>query len=215
MLLLMITVSITAKKRGYLPEKKKKTPLKEMLLIFFSSIWAMLFPILLLVGLRFGLLVPSEAGAFASIYALAIGLLVYRELTWEKFKDAVYNTIMDIGMIMFLIAMSGLISYGITWEMIPQLLSQFFLGISDNPQVILSIVMIFLLFLGTMIDSTVIILLLTSMLVPVMSQIGVDLVYFGVVMVITCAIGLLTPPVGVAMYSVCSIMECSVGEFTK
>lgn len=215
MLLLMITVSITAKKRGYLPEKKKKTPLKEMLLIFFSSIWAMLFPILLLVGLRFGLLVPSEAGAFASIYALAIGLLVYRELTWKKFKDAVYNTIMDIGMIMFLIAMSGLISYGITWEMIPQLLSQFFLGISDNPQVILLIVMIFLLFLGTMIDSTVIILLLTSMLVPVMSEIGVDLVYFGVVMVITCAIGLLTPPVGVAMYSVCSIMECSVGEFTK
>jgi len=215
MLLLMITVSITAKKRGYLPEKKNKTPLKEMLLIFFSSIWAMLFPILLLVGLRFGLLVPSEAGAFASIYALAIGLLVYRELTWKKFKDAVYNTIMDIGMIMFLIAMSGLISYGITWEMIPQLLSQFFLGISDNPQVILSIVMIFLLFLGTMIDSTVIILLLTSMLVPVMSQIGVDLVYFGVIMVITCAIGLLTPPVGVAMYSVCSIMECSVGDFTK
>ncbi|MGB2782419.1 MAG: TRAP transporter large permease subunit [Atribacterota bacterium] len=215
MLLLMITVSITAKKRGYLPEKKKKTPLKEMLLIFFSSIWALLFPILLLVGLRFGLLVPSEAGAFASIYALAIGLLVYRELTWKKFKDAVYNTIMDIGMIMFLIAMSGLISYGITWEMIPQLLSQFFLGISDNPQVILLIVMIFLLFLGTMIDSTVIILLLTSMLVPVMSEIGVDLVYFGVVMVITCAIGLLTPPVGVAMYSVCSIMECSVGEFTK
>lgn len=215
MLLLMITVSITAKKRGYLPEKKKKTPLKEMLLIFFSSIWALLFPILLLVGLRFGLLVPSEAGAFASIYALAIGLLVYRELTWKKFKDAVYNTIMDIGMIMFLIAMSGLISYGITWEMIPQLLSQFFLGISDNPQVILLIVMIFLLFLGTMIDATVIILLLTSMLVPVMSEIGVDLVYFGVVMVITCAIGLLTPPVGVAMYSVCSIMECSVGEFTK
>ena len=215
MLLLMITVSITAKKRGYLPEKKKKTPLKEMLLIFFSSIWALLFPILLLVGLRFGLLVPSEAGAFASVYALAIGLLVYRELTWGKFKDAVYNTIMDIGMIMFLIAMSGLISYGITWEMIPQLLSQFFLGISDNPQVILLIVMIFLLFLGTMIDATVIILLLTSMLVPVMSEIGVDLVYFGVVMVITCAIGLLTPPVGVAMYSVCSIMECSVGEFTK
>ena len=215
MLFLMITVSITAKKRGYLPEKKKKTPLKEMLLIFFSSIWALLFPILLLVGLRFGLLVPSEAGAFASIYALVIGLLVYRELTWGKFKDAVYNTIMDIGMIMFLIAMSGLISYGITWEMIPQLLSQFFLGISDNPQVILLIVMIFLLFLGTMIDATVIILLLTSMLVPVMSEIGVDLVYFGVVMVITCAIGLLTPPVGVAMYSVCSIMECSVGEFTK
>lgn len=215
MLLLMIVVSITAKKRGYLPEKKKKTPSKEIMLIFFSSIWAVLFPIILLVSLRFGLFVPSEVGAFASVYALVVGLLVYRELTWKKFKDAVYNTIMDIGMIMFLIALSGLISYGITWEMIPQLLSQFLLGLSDNPVVITSIIMLFLLLLGMVMDSTVIILLLTSILVPVMSQIGVDLVYFGVVMVITCAIGLLTPPVGVAMYSVCSIMECSVGEFTK
>lgn len=215
MLLLMITVSITAKKRGYLPEKKKKTPSKEIMLIFFSSIWAVLFPIILLVSLRFGLFVPSEVGAFASVYALVVGLLVYRELTWKKFKDAVYNTIMDIGMIMFLIALSGLISYGITWEMLPQLLSQFLLGLSDNPVVITSIIMLFLLLLGMVMDSTVIILLLTSILVPVMAKIGVDLVYFGVVFVITCAIGLLTPPVGVAMYSVCSIMECSVGEFTK
>lgn len=215
MLLLMITVSITAKKRGYLPEKKKKTPLKEMLRIFFSGIWAILFPIILLVSLRFGLFVPSEVGAFASVYALVVGLLVYRELTWKKFKDAVNNTIMDIGMIMFLIALSGLISYGITWEMIPQLLSQFLLGLSDNPLIITSIILLFLLLLGMVMDSTVIILLLTSILVPVMTKIGVDLVYFGVVFVITCAIGLLTPPVGVAMYSVCSIMECSVGEFTK
>lgn len=215
MLLLMVTVSITAKKRGYLPEKKKKTPLKEMLRIFFSGIWAILFPIILLVSLRFGLFVPSEVGAFASVYALVVGLLVYRELTWKKFKDAVNNTIMDIGMIMFLIALSGLISYGITWEMIPQLLSQFLLGLSDNPLIITSIILLFLLLLGMVMDSTVIILLLTSILVPVMTKIGVDLVYFGVVFVITCAIGLLTPPVGVAMYSVCSIMECSVGEFTK
>jgi len=215
MLLLMITVSITAKKRGYLPEKKKKTPLKEMSRIFFSGIWAILFPIILLVSLRFGLFVPSEVGAFASVYALVVGLLVYRELTWKKFKDAVNNTIMDIGMIMFLIALSGLISYGITWEMIPQLLSQFLLGLSDNPLIITSIILLFLLLLGMVMDSTVIILLLTSILVPVMTKIGVDLVYFGVLFVITCAIGLLTPPVGVAMYSVCSIMECSVGEFTK
>lgn len=215
MLLLMITVSITAKKRGYLPEKKKKTPLKEMLLIFFSSIWALLFPILLLVGLRFGLLVPSEAGAFASIYALVIGLLVYRELTWKKFKDAIYDTILDVGMIMFLIAMSGLISYGITWEMLPQFLSQYLLGLSENPLIITLIILLFLLLLGTVMDSTVIILLLTSILVPIMKELGVDLVYFGVIMVITCAIGLLTPPVGLAMYSVCSIMDCSIGEFMK
>ncbi len=215
MLFLMITVSITARKKGYLPERKEKAEVKEIIPSFLSSIWAILFPVILLVGLRFGILVPSEAGAFASIYALLIGLFVYKEMTWEKFIDTIRNTIMDIGMIMFLIALSGLISYAITWDMIPQLLSQFLIGISDNPQVITAIILLFLLILGMVIDSTVIILLLTSILVPVMSHIGVDLIYFGVIMVITCAIGLLTPPVGVAMYSVCSIMECSVGDFMK
>jgi len=122
---------------------------------------------------------------------------------------------MDVGMIMFLIALSSLISYGITWEMIPQRLTQFLLSLNSSPHIITAIILTFLLLLGMIIDSTVIILLLTSILVPIMSHVGVDLVYFGVVMVITCAIGLLTPPVGVAMYSVCSIMECTVGEFVK
>jgi tripartite ATP-independent transporter DctM subunit len=215
MLFLMITVSITAKKRGYFPQNKEKVPVKEVIATFLSSIWAIFFPIILLVSLRFGLLLPSEAGALASVYAFAVGLLVYRELTWEKFKNAIYDTILDVGMIMFLIALSGLISYGITWEMIPQLLSQYLLGLSENPLIITLVVLLFLLLLGTFMDSTVIILLLTSILVPVMKELGVDLVYFGVIMVITCAIGLLTPPVGVAMYSVCSIMDCSIGEFMK
>jgi len=215
MCFLMIAVSLTARNRGYTPEHSQRASFKVVLATFLSSIWALLFPIILILGLRFGLLVPSEAGAFASIYALAVGLLVYRELTWEKFISAVKFTIIDVGMIMFLIALSSLISYGITWEMIPQTLSGFLLSISDDPHVITAIILIFLLLLGMVIDSTVIILLLTSILVPIMDQVGVDLVYFGVIMVITCAIGLLTPPVGVAMYSVCSIMECSVGDFIK
>jgi len=215
MIFLMITVSITAKKRGYLPQNKERVPTKEMIATFLSSIWAIFFPIILLVSLRFGLLLPSEAGALAAIYACMVGVVIYRELTWERFKDAIYNTILDVGMIMYLIALSGLVSYGITWEMIPQTLSQFLLELSGNPLIITSIVLLFLLSLGMVMDSTVIILLLTSILIPIMKAVGVDLVFFGVIMVITCAVGLLTPPVGVAMYSVCSIMDCTIGEFVK
>ena len=215
MLFLMVTVSITAKKRGYLPQNIEKVPVKEVIATTLNSIWAIFFPIILLVSLRSGLLLPSEAGALASVYAFAVGLIIYRELTWKKFKTAVFDTILDVGMIMFLIALSGLISYGITWEMIPQLLSQYLLGLSENPLIITLVILLFLLIIGTFMDSTVIILLLTSILVPVMKKLGVDLVYFGVIMVITCAIGLLTPPVGLAMYSICSIMDCSIGEYMK
>jgi len=215
MLFLMVTVSITAKKRGYLPQNIEKVPVKEVIATTLNSIWAIFFPIILLVSLRSGLLLPSEAGALASVYAFAVGLIIYRELTWKKFKTAVFDTILDVGMIMFLIALSGLISYGITWEMIPQLLSQYLLGLSENPLIVTLVILLFLLIMGTFMDSTVIILLLTSILVPVMKKLGVDLVYFGVIMVITCAIGLLTPPVGLAMYSICSIMDCSIGEYMK
>jgi len=215
MFFLMITVSITAKKRGYLPVNKVKAPTREMFATFLRSVWAIFFPIILLVSLRSGLLLPSEAGALAAVYACMVGVVIYRELTWERFKEAIYNTILDVGMIMYLIALSGLVSYGITWEMIPQTLSQFLLGLSENPLIITSIVLLFLLLLGMVMDSTVIILLLTSILIPIMKAVGVDLVFFGVIMVITCAVGLLTPPVGVAMYSVCSIMDCTIGEFVK
>ena len=215
MCFLMIAVAITARKRGYTPEHSSPKSFRVILSSFLGSIWALLFPVILIVGLRMGFLVPSEAGAFASVYAIFVGIAVYRELTWEKFISAIKLTILDVGMIMFLIALSSLISYGITWEMIPQLLSNFLLTLSENKNIITALVLLFLLLLGMVVDSTVIILLLTSILVPIMSQIGVDLVYFGVIMVVTCAVGLLTPPVGVSMYSVCSILECSVGDYVK
>ncbi len=210
-----ITVAITARRRGYRPERKGMTPLRELLPTTVHGIWAVLFPILLMVTLRFGLLVPSEAGAAAAVYALIVGLVVYREMTWDGFKRAVRMSMLDMGMVMLLIAVSSLISYAMTWQMVPQTLSQMLLGISSNPKVILAIIIAFLLFLGMFVDSTVMILLLTAILVPVVERLGVDLVYFGVLMVISCAVGLLTPPVGLAMYSVCSIMECSVADFVR
>lgn len=210
-----ITVAITARKKGYQPEREKRASLKEVLPVFAHSLWAILFPILLILGLRTGWMVPSEAGAFAAVYALIVGLIAYRELKWENFKRCVQASIADIGMIMFLIALSALVSYGLKWEMIPQQLTQALLGISSNPYVIFTIIIFFLLVLGMFIDSTVIILLLTSILVPIARQLGLDLVYFGVVMVITCATGLLTPPVGLTMYAVCSVMECSIADFMR
>jgi len=210
-----ITVAITARKKGYQPEREKRASLKEVLPVFAHSLWAILFPILLILGLRTGWMVPSEAGAFAAVYALIVGLIAYRELKWENFKRCVQVSIADIGMILFLIALSALVSYGLKWEMIPQQLTQALLGISSNPYVIFTIIIFFLLVLGMFIDSTVIILLLTSILVPIARQLGLDLVYFGVVMVITCATGLLTPPVGLTMYAVCSVMECSIADFMR
>ena len=211
---MMVAVSLTARKRGYLPERKKASP-KEMIVTFINCIWAFLFPILLIVGLRFGIFTASEAGAFAVVYALFVGVFIYRELTWEKFIRALHNTVLDVGMIMLLMALSAIFSYGLTWDMIPQTLAQLILGISNTPWVIMLIIMVFLVVAGMFMDSTVLILLLSSILIPVAQQLGIDLVHFGIVMVLTLTIGLLTPPVGLVMYVVSTIFDCSLQDFLR
>jgi tripartite ATP-independent transporter DctM subunit len=212
---LMIAVTITARRYGYPAEREKRAPMKEIAKTSIDSIWALMFPVILIVGLRFGLFTPSEAGAFAVAYAIVVGLIVYREITWKKFIKALDETILDVGMIMLLICLSGSFGYALTWERIPQVMMEFLLAISESPTVIMGILVVFLLVAGMFMDSTVLILLLTSMLVPVAGQMGIDPIHFGIVMVLTLTCGLLTPPVGVVMYIVCSIFNCSIVTYIK
>ena len=213
--LLMIAVTITARKYGYPKEREKAAPVKVIARSAVDSIWAVLFPVILIVGLRSGLFTPSEAGAFAVVYALVVGLLAYRELTWKKFMRALEDTIMDLGAIMLLICLSGSMGYALTWDRVPQAMMEFLLSISENPTIIMIILVLFLLVAGMFMDSTVLILLLTSMLVPVAGQMGIDPVQFGIVMVLTLTLGLLTPPVGVVMYIVCGMFKCSIPQYLK
>lgn len=218
---LLITASLFAgvafisKKKGFEPERQVRASVKEMAATFVECIWAFLFPIILMASLRLGIFTASEAGAFAVVYALLVGVLVYKELTWSRFVNTLESTAQDIGMIMLVISMSAIFSYGLAWESLPQALANFLLGISSIPWVIMLIIIVFLFVAGMFMDSTILILLLTSILIPVARTLGVDLVHFGIVIVLTLTMGLLTPPLGVVMFVVCSIFECSIWEFVK
>ncbi|MEC9490587.1 MAG: TRAP transporter large permease subunit, partial [Halanaerobiales bacterium] len=98
MAFLMAAVTITSRKKGYAPEREKMASLDEIIPTFIKSIWALLFPVILIVGLRFGLMTPSEAGSFAAVYAIVIGIFIYKELSWQRFIDSVKDTIGDVGM---------------------------------------------------------------------------------------------------------------------
>jgi len=214
MVFLMTAVSITSKKKGYLPERKRPS-LKEVGMGLIESIWAFLFPIALIGGLRFGLFTPTEAGAFAAVYALAIGAFFYKELTWEKFKRTLEFTIMDIGSIMLIISLSGIFGYGLAYERIGDVFSGFMLGITNHPKILLLIIVGAVFVAGMFIESVVIILLFTAILLPMVSQVGVDPVHFGIIFMLVVVLGLVTPPVGVSMYTVCSILDCSVEDYVK
>jgi tripartite ATP-independent transporter DctM subunit len=138
MLFLMATTSVTSRIKKYDPpqtDAPKLTP-RELLLNLKETIWGLLFPILLIEGIRFGVFTPSESGAFAVIYALIVGRFVYKELTWERFKEALVTSIKDNGAIMLIIALSGPFSYAITWVQLPVILSNFIFGITTNPQLL-------------------------------------------------------------------------------
>ena len=212
---LMVAVGLRARQKGYLPEREKRAPLKEIAKTFVDCIWAFLFPVILIAGLRFGMFTPSEAGAFACVYAIVVGAIVYKRFSWKGMLRTLEITVVDIGMVMLLIALSATFSYGIVWDQIPQKMAEFMLGISNTPWVIMLIIIGFLLFAGTFMDSTVLILMLTSILTPVAQELNIDLVQFGIIMVLTLTLGLLTPPEGAVLYIVCTIFKCSLWDFVK
>ena len=212
---LMLAVGLRAKQKGYLAEREKRASLKEVAKTFLDCIWAFLFPVVLIAGLRFGLFTPSEAGAFACVYAVVIGVVVYKEFSWAKMLQTLESTVVDVGMVMLLIALSAPFSYGIIWDQIPQKMAEFMLGLSNVPWLVMLIIIGFLLFAGTAMDSTVLILMLTSILTPIAEQVNVDLVHFGIIMVLTLTVGLLSPPEGAVLYIVCTIFKCSLWDFVK
>lgn len=212
---LAATVSVVAKRRGYPPARQTRPKAREVAVALRGGIWALLFPIILLLGLRLGIFTPSEIGAFAVIYAVFIGVLVYRKLKTAPAREALDGSLADIGAVMFLIALSAVFSYGIILERIPELVSNAILGITDSSAGVMMLVVLFILVCGFFIDATVLIIMLTPIFLPLMRQLGADPVHFGVVFVVAATVGNFTPPVGAAMYAVCSILRVPVGEYTR
>jgi TRAP-type transport system large permease protein len=212
---LAIAISLTARRRGYAPERATRPTVKEIAVALWGGIWAILFPIILLLGLRYGIFTPSEIGAFAVIYAVLVGVFAYRMLTLAGFREAVEGSLIDIGGIMFLLALSAIFGYGIVFERIPEVISTWMLGITDNAYVVMVLIVLFILLAGTFMEGSVLIIMLTPIFLPLIMKYDIDPVHFGLVFIIAATIGNYTPPVGGAMFVVCQILRCPIGEYTR
>lgn len=214
---LMLTVYLTSKHYGYdIPAPDVTAPTgAEVWSSAKECFFALVFPILLIALIRFGLCTSTEAGAVAVAYALFCGTAVYHELTWEKFKESLIDSVIDTGGIIFIIAMSGIFSYAITVEQVPTVLGRVLLGITNNGYLMQILIIIFLTITGMFIDSNVNILLFTPLILPVITELGVNPVHFGIIMMTIVTMGCMTPPVGTACYSVCDIMGCPIEEYVK
>jgi TRAP-type transport system large permease protein len=212
---LMGTTWSIARRRGYRPALKKFPGWRELLHELNAAKWALLFPVFLVIGIRFGVFTPSEVGAFAVAYAILVGVVAYRELDWKAFTEALGHSVTDIGMIMLIIMLSAMIGYVIALERVPQNAAEAIVAFTQNRYVLMTMLVVFILILGMFLESTVITLLLTPILVPIVIKAGIDPVHFGLVMMTSTTLGSMTPPVGVAMYTVCGLLNTPMDEYAR
>lgn len=212
---MMIATSWSARHFGYQPDHEKPSSPGEIGKACIESIWALLFPVILIVLIRGGVMTPSESGAFAVFYALVVGVFVYKELTWETFKESLIDSVKDISVITMVLALSGIFSYGVVYDQLPKDVASFLVGLTGNPTIMLFLIIVMLIVCGMFMETTVITLIVTPILLPVIRQYGIDPVQFGIIMMTTVTMGCSTPPVGVALYTCSSIMDCPVEETTK
>ena len=214
MVVLMVTAYLIAKRRKYVVADVQRPTFKALALACWDAKWALLFPVALVLAIRGGLFTPSEVGSAAVVYALAIGFLAHRELTIEKVWRCFGQATSDVGLIMLIILMSGMVGYAVIYLQAPQQLAGWMLaGISD-PNMIVLVILVFLLLAGLALESTVMVLLLTPIFVPIITQIGMDPVHFGILMMSIVTLGGMTWPSGSAMFAVCSLMNVSIEEYS-
>ena len=202
---LMITAYFIAKKRGYKSEDTASFSFKDVLKATYDAKWALLIPIIILGGIYGGFFSPTEAAVVAVVYALIIGLFVYKELTWKSVFECFREAVVINATTMIIIGLSVSFAYFMTLEQVPNDISSFLTELSTNPIVILIAINIILLIVGMFIDTISALVILTPILLPIVIAVGVDPIHFGVILVTNLAIGFITPPLGVNLFVASSV----------
>ncbi|KPQ25562.1 MAG: TRAP transporter, DctM subunit [Halomonas sp. HL-48] len=202
-LAMMITVYILAVRRGY--PKEKRLPFLQLLREARTAFWALLMTVIILYGIIGGFFTPTEASIVASLYALVVGMYVYKGLTWKKLPAILSDTVLTSSALLLMVGLANLFGWILTSEQIPQMIASLILSISENPLIVLLILNLILLFVGAFMETIAALIILFPALVGVATGVGVDPVHFAVIAVLNLMIGLTTPPVGVCLFVVAGI----------
>lgn len=211
----MITVAVMARRRGYAPNRTERLTWKQIAPVLKSAILPLCLPILIIGGIRIGVVTAVEAGALAVIYSIFLGLL-YRELDWKTFKAGMKETVISTTGIMLIIGAASALSWILTKERIPQTLTEMLLQVTDNKYVFLLLVNLFLLVVGMFIEGNAAMIVLVPLLYPIATGVyGIDPIQFAMMFIFNMAIGSLSPPMGTLMFVVCNETKCKLRAFIK
>lgn len=214
-IVLMITVHIIALKRKYKPSRDKIASVGEILRQLIKSIWALFIPFGIIMGMRMGMFTPTEAGAVAVFFSVIVGFFVYKELKLEHIPVILMDTVKGTGAVMAIIASAKVFGYYLTLERIPQMITEFLMGMTDSPIILLLVINLLLLFIGMFLEGGAALVILAPLLVPAVLSFGIDPIHFGIIFIVNIMIGGLTPPFGSMMFTVCTIVGIKLEDFLK
>lgn len=211
-LFLMIVAYFWAKKKGF--NVGKRSSMKEVLVTFWKAFPSLMLLVVVMGGIVMGIFTATEASAIAVLYTLVLGF-AYREITWKNLPNILLESSATTAIVMLLIGASMSMSWVMSFENIPQGISDVLLGLSDNPIVILLIINLLLLFVGIFMDMTPAVLIFTPIFLPIVTELGMDPIQFGIVMVLNLCIGLCTPPVGSVLFVGVGIANTTIEKVIK
>lgn len=174
---------------------------------FKGAIWGMMTPVIILGGIFSGVFTPSEAAVVAVNYALVVSLFVYRDLGFRDIYRIMLRSVITTGVIMFVIATSAILSWAMANWQIPGMIADGVLSLSQNVYIVLLLIMLLILLTGVFIETAAALIILTPVFLPLVNSLGIDLVHFGLIIVVGLAIGMVTPPVAINLYVASSVTE--------
>ncbi|GHU34612.1 dehydroascorbate transporter [Betaproteobacteria bacterium] len=210
---LMVVWWFVVRKDGY--AQAESVPKEKVRAIVINALPALMMPIIIVVGIRLGFFTPTEGGAVASVYALFVSLLFYRELPLNKLIGVLYSAAKTTSTIMFIVATAYSVGWLVTIGQVPQQIISLFKDMIAHPTLLLLMLNVMLLLLGMVMDLTPIILIFAPVVFPLIRAAHIDPYYFSIIMVLNLCIGLLTPPVGTVLYLGCSVSQLKFGQLLR
>jgi tripartite ATP-independent transporter DctM subunit len=192
-----------------------KLPWAERMALLGKGFWALMLPVIIIGGLKFGIFTPTEAAVVAAMYAMFVGLVVYRELSMADVYHSLLLTARTTAVVLLLAAMAMVASYMITIADIPGQVGEWMQVFAGNQLLLVTAMMVVVFLAGMVLDFIPIVLIFTPVFLPIAVQAGVDPIYFGVIFIMNCSIGMITPPVGVVLNVVSSIGKISMAQAVK
>lgn len=211
---LMMVTAVIARRRGYLPLRSVRADRSEFFKALREALWALSIPVFIIAGIRYGIFTPTEAGAMTVLYVILVGLFAYRTLRLSDLPRLLRETALDTASVMLMICAASAFGFYLAWERIPPQMAAWLVSLTKDPTLLLLLINFMLILLGTAVEGTSALIILTPIFVPILVKLGIDPVHFGIVLVTNLTIAGVTPPVGQMMFISSQILKVPMDDYT-